>query len=154
MALTDAELLKEIAHEAAIERAKRKMRFDGSVARQFLDGISVREGAGLLGCTRKQISASRAWQRLSGRRDEQDEALAEEQMNASLEVRRFDADVLRLYSAGLNAAETARELPCTERKARASRAWLGLETGRNTYRSGRLTGRLTTRAALVELRGQ
>lgn len=154
MALTDAEIRREIAHEAAIERAKRKMRFDGTVARHFLDGISVRESARLLGCTKKQISSSRDWQGLRGRRDEQDEALVEAQNQNSIEVRSFDADVLRHYSAGLDAGETAEALDCTERKVRASRAWLGLETGRNTYRSGRLTGRLTTRAALVELRGQ
>lgn len=87
---SDAER-KEIAHEAALERSKRVRRFDGRVAELFAEGRSVRESAAILGCTRKKVEASRAWQTLT--------------------------------------------------------------TGRNTWRTGKTTGRLTTRAAIVRLRG-
>ncbi len=144
---------REQAFWSALERGKRKARFDATVARHFADGLSIRLSAKTLDCTRKMVEASRFRQGIRGRAAPT-EMEVEIQLEQSKERRRVDASVLQHFAANRSVGETARILECGIDVVLASRAWLGISTGRNTWRQGRTTGRLTTRAAIQALHAQ
>ncbi len=131
-----------------MERAKRKMNFDHAVARHFFDGLSTRDSAKAIGCTRKRVDASRRWQQLrgAGPGGPSGDLLAEVQLARSKKQRRFDQSVTVHFYDFRTVAESAEILECDVEQVEASRAWLYISTGRNTWRTGRLTGRLTSGA--------
>ena len=140
---------KEIALENAIARAKAKSLFDDAVARAWLDGSSYRATAARLGCNPKRVERSRAWQGLSRLPDTE---TAREALNElSRRSRQFDREVLRGFAAGQTPEEIAAATGCAVLWVLRSMAWLELRTGRNLWRQGVRTGRLSSAGAIDRL---
>lgn len=148
--VTEAEARKQDRIAAAIERARRQMQFDDKVARHFMDGLSIIESARLLLCTKKRVERSRGWQGFEGRVEE--ELINEIQLARSKRQRLHDRSVCEQYAAGRSVADSALVLEVPPSEVLSSRAYLGLQTGRSTWRGGQLTGRLNTRAAIDRMR--
>lgn len=61
----------------------------------------------------------------------------------------FGQQVLRYFLDNLSVRETAKALGCSKAKVENWRAILGLQTGRNTWRKGKTTGRVASRSSVA-----
>lgn len=83
---------------------------------------------------------------------ERAEAAHEARIEAGKERLRLAQAVLVAFAEGLGLADTARRVGRGQQTVWRIRVWLGLDTGRSWRRTGKRTGRLSSRAAVEGIR--